>query len=373
MADISTVTLPNNNTYDLSVKAEKIKQGYLENRIYLNTQPENSGSAVLPFLYNDLAFLTRRGGAIDAYLTTATDYTSVTLSDRTEYALAGPENLFDGSPSYCSHIVRGGELSSTDIRVIDLTLYKTFSYSNVFYIDFGAVPWKSTKIIVLVMNTATETEYVQKINKTDNSFGHFYSPLSHLSKDASGNTVQGFNKMRIILSGFGANLTTGNTRIAQIGLISYGSAGAKETFVSRGGCNGFYGSLIPQTNSNVDLGSTTKYWKNGYFTNINGVAVGNSPKFTDTTNLSQMTGTLSLTNGGTGATTAEDARSNLGLGSAATLASATTVNNNDTTLPTGQAVTTRINNHIVFSKTQPTNQQTGDIWVIIKDDSVSSS
>lgn len=65
--------------------------------------------------------------------------------------------------------------------------------------------------------------------------------------------------------------------------------------------------------------------------------------------------------------------SDLGLGTAAMLDSSAAVVDNSTTLPTGAAVSSRINNHIVFSKTQPTNQQTGDIWVIIKDDSVSSS
>ena len=92
MADISKIKLPNNTTYDLSVQAEKIKSGYLTNRIYLTTQPEDGGSAVLPFLYNDLAFLTLKGGSIDAYLTTDTVYTAETLSNRTEYALANPLN-----------------------------------------------------------------------------------------------------------------------------------------------------------------------------------------------------------------------------------------------------------------------------------------
>lgn len=58
---------------------------------------------------------------------------------------------------------------------------------------------------------------------------------------------------------------------------------------------------------------------------------------------------------------------NLGLGTAALLDSASTVTNSSTTLPTGAAVLDRINNHIVFSKTQPTNQVAGDIWFVIAD------
>lgn len=71
------------------------------------------------------------------------------------------------------------------------------------------------------------------------------------------------------------------------------------------------GSLMSISAGNCDLGSTSNYWKNGYFTNINGVAVGSSPKFTDTTysaatssnlglvkvgsNITNSSGTISLT------------------------------------------------------------------------------
>jgi len=267
MADISQVKLPNNTTYDLSVKAEKIKSGYLENRIYLNTQPENSGSAVLPFLYNDLAFLTKKGGSIDAYLTTDTTYTAATLSNRTEYAIASPENMFDGSPSYATNIVRTGT-SATDIRVIDLTLHKMFAYSNVFYIDFGSVSWKAAKITVLVKNANTETNYVKKKETTGNTLGHWYGSISHSSTNSSGTTVQGFNRMRIVISGFNDGKPTGNTRIAQIGLINYESFGVKETYMSRGIDDPIFRNVTPNSNNTYDLGSSSEKWANIYATNV---------------------------------------------------------------------------------------------------------
>ena len=40
-------------------------------------------------------------------------------------------------------------------------------------------------------------------------------------------------------------------------------------------------SLLPDGNNTFSLGASDKKWTNGYFTNINGVAVGDSPKFTD--------------------------------------------------------------------------------------------
>lgn len=58
---------------------------------------------------------------------------------------------------------------------------------------------------------------------------------------------------------------------------------------------------------------------------------------------------------------------NLGLGTAALLDSTVSVESNSTQLPTSGAVSDRITNHIVISKTQPVNQEAGDIWVIISE------
>ena len=57
-----------------------------------------------------------------------------------------------------------------------------------------------------------------------------------------------------------------------MGLINYGSEGVKETFISRGGCNGIYGSLLPHSNNSLDLGSSSKKWANVYATTFSGTA-----------------------------------------------------------------------------------------------------
>lgn len=215
------------------------------------------------------------------------------------------------------------------------------------------------------------------------------------------------------------------------------------------------------------------YINDSHITTINGVAVTETPKFTDTTALGSMTGTLGVDHGGTGKTTGKDAAnyfmnsldtgsstpgdadyyisqyvnggtttttyhrrpmsalwtyikgkidaagyanqnafSNIKIGNSTVSANAKTdtvqlaageniiltsdINNKkitidvqDMTPPLATQATsglmsasdkivinqleskyvtkTQLSNHVVVSKTQPTNQQTGDVWVVVKD------
>ena len=232
---------------------------------YLNIHPENS-PVVIPFIHNDLAFLSKKGGSCKLYQTTSTDFT---LPSLTETALSANnlDNMFDGSPSY-NIISTKGEFTA----VIDMSLHKMFTYSNVFYIDFGASGWRAKNISVYVMNADTETSYVLKKSITGNTKGNWYESISHTSTNSSGGTVQGFNRLRVVLSGFNTPSTTSGKRISQIGLLNYGSYGVTETFISRGGCSGIYGSLLPHANNTLNLGSSSKKWANVYATNFVGNA-----------------------------------------------------------------------------------------------------
>ena len=233
---------------------------------YLNIHPENNPT-VIPFINNDIAFLDKRGGAFSYYTTTDTDFTVENLA-QTSMTLTNPSNMFDGTQTYTSL-----PTSTTYTMVIDLTLHKTFAYSSIFYIDFGSNGWRAKNISVYVMNKETETKYTQKGSITGNEKGNWYANVSHTSINASGSTVQGFNRLRIVISDF-ANGS--NRRIAQIGLINYSSSGISEVAISRGGCSGIYGNLIPQTTNNVDLGSSSKVWKNIYATTFTGALSGNA-------------------------------------------------------------------------------------------------
>ena len=229
---------------------------------YLNTHPENNPT-IIPFIYNDLAFLTKKGGSCKIYKTTSTDFTAATLTEST-LNISGPDNIFDGSPSYTT-INTTGEFTV----VFDMVLNKTYSWSNVFYIDFGATSWIAKNIYVYAMNSTKESKYVLKNSTTSNALGNWYTPLSH-SVTINNTTTQGFDRLRVVLSGFKNTSSSSGKRIAQIGIINYGSAGVSETYISRGGCEGIYGSLIPHTNNLIDLGSSSKKMKGVYATTLYG-------------------------------------------------------------------------------------------------------
>ena len=228
---------------------------------YLNIHPENSPT-LIPFMNNDIAYLLKRGGS------------AIVKYDGTTQQSIDISNCFDASPSYWT-------MNPTGITtiVIELTLHKTFTWTNTVYVDFGSGSWRPTTVKIEAMNINYSGDtWAQKYNNTNNSSGHCYVLISHTPVGAS-SAGGGFNKLRFTFSGW---VTPTNFRIAQLGVYTYGSAGLRETFLPRDGGHVF-GPIYPASNNSANLGSTSNYWGNAYITNINGVAVGSSPKFTDTT------------------------------------------------------------------------------------------
>ena len=234
------------------------------NSSYLNTHPEND-SVLIPFINNDIAWLLKRGGSI---IIKYDDVDTTSTLDAT--------NMFDGSPSYFNIT------ASTSVAVFELTLHRIFPWYSTIYIDFGYTYWSAKSVKIEVMNNDTtlypNEDWSTKLNTTTNNSGNIKVTFSHTPVGAS-NSGAGFNKIRITLSNWNNSATK---RIAQIGVCNYNSLGLKETFISTGGSSRIYGSLIPFTTNNINLGSTSRYWNNAYISNINGVAVGSTPKFTDT-------------------------------------------------------------------------------------------
>lgn len=232
---------------DITIPITSIDPQYLSggvssgNRLYLNTHPENGG-AIIPFINNDLAFLTKKGGSMSAYKTTATDFTALTLANSGAVGIS-TDFPFDGSPSYAGFSIS----AVTDKVIIDITCHTIFAYGTNFYIDFGNNGWSAKDISFYAYNSGAdnnETVYKLMGSKTNNDKGSFncYNYYSYTNKSAG--TSQGFNKLRIVLTNFSGT----SPRIAAIGLISYGSSGLRETFIPKDG-GYFYGDLTPFANN----------------------------------------------------------------------------------------------------------------------------
>lgn len=227
---------------------------------YLNIHPENDPT-LIPFMNNDIAYLLKRGGSAIVKYDGTTQSVDLT-------------NCFDASPSYWAI-----NPTNTTTIVIELTLHKAFTWTNTIYVDFGAAGWRAKNVKIEVMNSNyAQDVWTQKYSNTNNGLGHCYVVTSHTPVGAS-NAGGGFNKVRFTFSSWN-NATI--FRIAQMGIYNYGSAGLRETFLPKDGGN-VYGTIYPNSNNGANLGTTSNYWNNAYITNINGVAVGSSPKFTDTT------------------------------------------------------------------------------------------
>lgn len=279
-------------TSSSSISPQAISSGYLQSRIYINTHPENSGS-LIPFINNDWAYLLERGGSCTPYTTTSTDYTAQTLSVKKSYT--ANNNWFDGSSSYGNFSVD----SKTEVMIIDITPPEILSYSNLLYIDFGSTSWQAKDIQIYAWNNSSENieqTYRRLGGVTNQNNGHWFLSTSYTwYKDSAKATVGGYgaNRFRFVLT----NWQGTSPRIAQIGLIYYGSSQQRMTTMSRGIDDSVWRNITPAKNNTYNLGSSTNKWNTVYATTFNGNAtsattvnghtvnsdVPADAKFTDTT------------------------------------------------------------------------------------------
>lgn len=239
----TNISIPINSVYP-----NYLSSGTTLNRFYLNTHPENEG-VIIPFITNDLAFLLKRGGSAVVKYNNIISGTDISPA-------------FDGTPSYVYFTPSAGGFTEL---TIELSLYKNFNYSNVFYLDFGAAVWRAKSIKMSVMNSADETTWTEKLNITNNQYGNIYNYFSHREG-------VGFDKIQIVLGDFNHPTLF---RFSCIGLIQYNSKGLSEPYVSRDG-GVLYNTLYPQTDNLNDLGKTTNRWKNIFATTFTGILNGNA-------------------------------------------------------------------------------------------------
>ena len=256
-----TLTLPDKTgtiaiTSDIPTKVSYLTNDseFIPNKsTYVNTHPENN-PVIIPFIHNDIAFLNQRGGGY------VVKYDG-TIQDQ------NINNVFDASPSYWSINPTG----TTEI-VIELTLHKSFGWTNTIYYDFGSSSWRAKNIKVEVMNSnyASDT-WVTKQNLTNYGKGNGYITTSHTPVGAS-NAGAGFNKIRFTFSSW---QTATGFRISQLGVYNYGSLGVRETYMSRGRDDEIYRNISPAYNNLYTLGTSSKKWNNVYATTFTGNVTGN--------------------------------------------------------------------------------------------------
>lgn len=229
---------------------------YIDGGLYLDTHPEN-GKVILPFINNDIAFLLKRGG-------------SATIKKNGVVLSTDLSNVFDGTPSYWAV----GSYVNTDVIEIELELHKAFTWTNTVGISFGASGWRAKDIIIQVMRSGVDTEWITKSTVTNHGYGQHVATFSHLSGT-------GFDRVKFTMT----NLNSSIFRIAQIFILNYGSNGLKETYMSRGGCDGVYGDILPFTDKIYSLGSTNKQWEtvyaNSFISNGKPVVLDNDSRLTD--------------------------------------------------------------------------------------------
>ena len=230
---------------------------------YLVTHPEATNGIIVPYLYNDIAFLRSQGGSVSIYSTTSTDLTAETLTVKTNWnGLSGIDNMFNASPEYFNAGNGNAAEMNADGLIIDITLPRVFTYGNAFYIDFGHGYWGFDNVDIFVRNSNTETSYVNKISGGSVNYkSEYYVKIQHSSTNSSGTTVSGFNQIRLHLYGRTAG---GGVRIAQIGLINFSSQGHRYTMMSRGIDDGVWRNISPYISGGYTLGTSSKRWSNIY-------------------------------------------------------------------------------------------------------------
>ena len=231
-----------------SIAPDYISDGYTTKAFYLNTHPDNNG-AIIPFVNNDIAFLTMRGGSVIVKYDDVVQNTDISA-------------VFSGAPNFWYLTVSNTGVSTV---TIELTLPSSVGWTSTIYIDNGSSNCRAKDIIIEVMNTNfADDTWTEKGSVTDHPYNQYMVKCSH-KPVGSTTAANGFNKIRLTFSNFASS----RFKISCIGVLKYNSTGMQETFVSRGGCSGIYGNLTPYSNNSVSLGTSAKRWSNVYAGTVN--------------------------------------------------------------------------------------------------------
>lgn len=359
MADISKITLPSNVTYDL--KDTTARSGLANKQDKITAITAQTTQAVYPIKIDSQGHITEYGSAvtIPAAVTESTvsgwgftknagTITGINMNG----ASKGTSGVVDLGTVITSHQDISGKVNkSGDTMTGDLKLHREGTTANNY----------PSKLIFENKDTTTGQTY-------NNAYVAAYN--DHASATYGTNMV--------IHSGGGMFIGSGESPANHYSAKGTSYTG-EDTFVTadnnlylQGSGNdinnrkGFVvntsGELVPivkdvATNNSGGIGNSSTKIANGYFTNINGVAVGTSPKFTDTTygadrGISNVSGNFGHSNTAITAQTTQavypikiDAYGHItGYGSAVTIPAAVAVKgNSESTYRTGNVNLTAAN------------------------------
>jgi hypothetical protein len=185
----------------------------------LDTHPESNAPVISPFLYNDLAYLTMRGG---------------TVTTNNPDIPNGSTFWFDGTPSYGSVPVANIPVGG---MVVTITLPARLSYTSMIGIHFGNSQWAAKNIMVEVYSVTLD-DWVVADTTTNWTRGVY-----QIRYNADGT---GISQIRLTLDAWGAS-----GRIAQIYAVNYSSKGSKNLYLGLDG--GAMVTTSTVTNLNADL------------------------------------------------------------------------------------------------------------------------
>ena len=221
-----------------------ITGGEIRNSI-LDLHPEGN-TTVLPYISNDIAYVTQRGGTVTV------NYGSV------------PTLAFDGSPAYATWTPSDLTTNVPTGFTIEIAFHKTFAYGTKVGVNFGNVAWRAKTIQLEIYRDDTASWYTAS-SVTNYAYATFTANVS-----TSGYTI---SKMRWTFNDY-AGAGSGAFRIAQIWLLNYNSSLSKEIFLGRDGGD-MYGSIQPYTTNTNSLGTASKRWQSVYSTNLVAIDTAN--------------------------------------------------------------------------------------------------
>lgn len=169
--------------------------------------------------------------------------------------------------------------------------------------DYGMKGWSGNNII-----TFSQNSFGGGINQTTNYWNYRMTLMSAGPTDdlsnISSNTTTSHVQQIIEIRGYG-DTWWGKSNEYMASDHIYGWDDLQNTI--------FPAAILPKNNNTQSLGNSNYKWANVYATTFTGDLTGNI-----TGTATNVTGTIAISNGGTGATNAVGARTNLGLGSMAT-------------------------------------------------------